>query len=635
MPRDSQSSEDRRLIVRTLQKGDYEAIVDIQRRCFPTLTPWSRKHLKSHLRLFPEGQIGVELDGRLVATSSSMIVELSDYPTLHTYEQLIGDGLLLNHDPDGDTLYGLDIAVDPDFQGLRLARRIYDKRKRLARKYNLRRITFGGRMPGYQDHRDDLSAHEYVDRVVAKELRDPVITAQLSNGFTIREVLPNYIPTDEASCGYGVLMSWNNPDYRPPQGRRPAKIRVASVQYRFRAVNSFEVFSQQVRFFIETASEYRSDFVCFPELLTNQLQGLVPAGRPAKTARRLHEFTDRYIDFFSDMAIRYAVNVIGGSHLMVEDDKLYNVAYLFHRDGRIDRQYKIHITPAEERWWGVAPGHHIQAFDTDRGRIGIVICYDIEFPEVARTLRAQGARVLFVPYNTDIRSGHIRVRTCAQARCIENHIYVVTSGACGNMPLIESSDIHYAQSAILTPSDVHFARDAIAEEATANVEMMLVHDLDLDVLRRTERTGTVRPWIDRRTDLYDVKYKPRKAEKKAEKASKKPRIVPRMPGPIAGAEAPAISSVTGKTTAKAKALAGARPKKVAAKTAAAKKPATKKAGAKKAATKKAGAKKTTAKKPAAKKTTAKKPASKKTAAKKPAAKKPAAKKAGAKKPKTR
>ena len=92
MPRDSQSSEDRRLIVRTLQKGDYEAIVDIQRRCFPTLTPWSRKHLKSHLRLFPEGQIGVELDGRLVATSSSMIVELSDYPTLHTYEQLIGDG---------------------------------------------------------------------------------------------------------------------------------------------------------------------------------------------------------------------------------------------------------------------------------------------------------------------------------------------------------------------------------------------------------------------------------------------------------------------------------------------------------------------------------------------------------------
>lgn len=153
---------------------------------------------------------------------------------------------------------------------------------------------------------------------------------------------------------------------------------------------------------------------------------------------------------------------------------------------------------------GVSPGERIQVFKTDRGKVAIAICYDVEFPELVRVSKAQGAEILFVPYNTDIRSGHLRVRTCAQARAVENHMYVVTAGAIGNLPQVEGADIHYAQSAILTPCDIAFARDGIASEATPNTETMLVHDLDIGVLRKMEVSGTVRTWRDRRTDLYRI-----------------------------------------------------------------------------------------------------------------------------------
>ncbi|MCB9729092.1 MAG: GNAT family N-acetyltransferase [Deltaproteobacteria bacterium] len=497
---------DRRLVIRTLSLDDLDAIQELHRRCFPGMEPWWRRQLSAQIERFPEGQIGIEMDGRLVATSSSLIVHGESWEGAHTYDEASDGGHIGTHADDGDTLYGIDIAVDPEFRGMRLARRIYDARKALARERNLRRIFIAGRMPGFDRHAGQRSAEDYVAAVVQKELRDPVLTAQLSNGFAIVRLLTDYLPEDSESRGYAVLMEWLNPAWLPPEVRSPvaSRARVASVQYQMRHITSFEEFAVQVEFFADTAADYRCDFLLYPELLTNQLLAMVPASRPALAARRLHEFTDRYLELFRRMAIKHAVNIIGGTHLTVDGDTLYNVAYLFHRDGRIDTQRKLHITPSEGHWWGVSPGTRLEVFETDRGPIAILICYDVEFPELARVARARGAEILFVPYNTDIRAAHLRVRSCAQARCIENHVYVVTSGAVGNLPFVEGADIHYARSAVLTPSDIPFARDGIASEATPNVEAMVLHDLDLDLLRRTLRTGTVRPWADRRLDLYDV-----------------------------------------------------------------------------------------------------------------------------------
>jgi predicted amidohydrolase/ribosomal protein S18 acetylase RimI-like enzyme len=507
MPK-SKSTGDERLVVRPLRATDLTAIAQLQARCFPGVASWTEAQFYNHLRLFPEGQIGVELDGELVATSSSMLVDGSAYDEPHTYKAVSDAGNMNTHDPEGDTLYGLDIAVDPAFRGYRLSRRIYDERKALVRARNLRGILVGGRVPQFHEHVDEMSIGEYVRKVVSKEVRDPTITAQLSNGFTIRRVLPGYLPSDRESCGYAVLMEWVNPSYVPLGDRAQAHVvRVASVQYQLRPIASFEDFCHQCEFYMGTSAEYRCDFLVYPELLTTQLQALVPGDRPAVAARRLDEFTQRYIEFFNQAALRYNVNIIGGTHLMVENDQLYNAAYLFRRDGSIERQLKIHITPSEQRWWGVVPGHELKVFETDRGPIAIMICYDIEFPELARIAAARGARIFFVPYNTDIRSAHMRVRSCAQARCIENHVYCVLAGAVGNLPFTEGADIHYAESAILTPCDIPFPRDGIATEATPNVEAVLIHDLDMSTLRRNRRTGIVRPWVDRRTDLYTVRYR--------------------------------------------------------------------------------------------------------------------------------
>jgi predicted amidohydrolase len=285
------------------------------------------------------------------------------------------------------------------------------------------------------------------------------------------------------------------------------KVRVAAAQTAMRPVASFEQFAEQCRFFVASAAAFRSDFVLFPELLTNPLQALVQAGSPPLTARRLSEFTERYVAMFRQLAVEHAVNVVGATHLTVEDGKLYNVAYLFRRDGTIETQHKLHITPSELQFWQVSAGDRVRVFETDAGKLAILICYDVEFPEAARIAAHRGAELLFVPYNTDLRSGYLRVRSCAQARCIENHFYAVLAGPVGNLPGVEGADVHWGQACVLTPSDVGFARDAIAEEATPNVETLIVQDLDLTLLRSTRASGAVRPWFDRRTDLYRVRFR--------------------------------------------------------------------------------------------------------------------------------
>lgn len=498
-----------RLVVRPLRKTDIRAVQELHRRCFPTISPWTQEQLESQINIFPEGQLGVVKDGTLVATSSSLIVNEDDYAGWHSFKEVSEKGYIRNHNPEGDSLYGIDIAVDPGHRGQHYARRLYEARKEIVERRNLRSILIAGRIPGYAAHVGKLTADQYVHQVVRKEIKDPVLTSQLSQGFAIRGVLKDYLPSDTESSGFAVYMEWLNPLHHPKDAAAVRYVRVAAVQYQMRSIKSFEDFAHQCEFFIDTASEYRMDFLLFPELVTNQLLSLVTAERPGLTARRLHEMTPHYLEFFTRMAMKYNVNLIGGSHMTVEGDKLYNVAYLFRRDGSMDKQYKLHITPSESHWWGVSPGNEVRVFDTDRGKIAILICYDVEFPEAARIAAAGGANILFVPFNTDIRSGYMRVRSCAAARCIENGMYAVLAGPVGNLPLVEGADIHYGQACILTPCDVQFARDGIAEEATPNVETMVVQELDLTVLRRSRHTGTVRTFLDRRRDLYTVRWKER------------------------------------------------------------------------------------------------------------------------------
>ncbi len=500
---------EKKIRVRPIALEDYPAVVELQKRCFPGMRPWMTEQFQSQLRVFPKGQLCVEYEGRIVASSSCLMVDFSAYKAWHNWKEIADNGYIRNHDPEGDTLYGIEIMVDPEFRGMKLARRLYEARKDLARELNAQRIIVGGRIPGYGAHADQMSAREYVQKVIDKSLVDPVLTTQISNGFVLKGLIPDYFPADSESRGFATFLEWTNLDYR--REKEPAfltapRARICIVQYQMRKVADFQEFADHCEYFVDVAADYKSDFIVFPELFTTQLLSTVGPLRPGLAARKLSEFTPQYLEFFTRCAIKYNINIVGGSHFTVEEDKLYNIAYLFRRDGTLGKQYKLHITPNETRWWGVNPGRKIQVFDTDRGRVAILICYDIEFPELARIAAARGARILFVPFNTDERYGYLRVRLCAQARCIENIVYVAAAGCVGNLPNVDNADVHYAQSGIYTPSDFPFDRDAVAAECADNIETVLIHDLDLELLARHRDKGTVRTWGARRKDLYRVLY---------------------------------------------------------------------------------------------------------------------------------
>ncbi|MEO1265993.1 MAG: carbon-nitrogen hydrolase family protein, partial [Pseudomonadota bacterium] len=344
--------------------------------------------------------------------------------------------------------------------------------------------------------------------------KDQAIGFHLAQDFEPLGVLKRYDPEDKQSMGHATHMLWRNPRYDENNTVHVSRerlspqevVRVATVQWQMRGIDHKDEFKKQIEYFVDVASDYRSDFIVFPELFTNQLLSLEDRPLPPKEGmERVADYTDWFIEFMSAFAVSYNVNIIGGSHCTRTDEgQIQNVAYVFLRDGSVHAQEKIHPTPSESYWWDVKGGNRVEAINTDCGPIGVLICYDSEFPELARHLADQGAMILFVPFCTDERRGFLRVRYCCHARAIENQMYVALSGVVGNLPNVENMDIHYAESCILTPCDFAFARDGIAADTGPNTETIAFADLRLSDLRAARAEGSVRNFRDRRFDLYRV-----------------------------------------------------------------------------------------------------------------------------------
>ncbi|SCY42778.1 bifunctional GNAT family N-acetyltransferase/carbon-nitrogen hydrolase family protein [Alkaliphilus peptidifermentans] len=504
------SKFEKKIVVRNIEKADFEDIINMQKLCFPNMKPWEIEQLQSHVDIFPEGQFCVEYDGKIIGSSSSLIVNFDEYDDQHTWDEITDKGYITNHDHEGYNLYGIEVMVHPEYRDMKIGRRLYEARKELAQKLNLKSIIIGGRIPNYHKYSKDMTPKEYVKEVINHNIYDPIITFQARNGFILKRINRKYLPDDKASLQYATLMEWNNIDYQPTTKRHfktAFPVRTCVIQYMMKKINSFQEFKNQCEYFVDVASNYKSDFVVFPEIFTTQLLSFLEEDSPSLAIRRLTDYTEDYIQIFTDFAVMYNVNIIGGSHFVEEDGEVYNIAYLFRRDGTIEKQYKLHITPNEKKWWGISPGNEISVFDTDCGKIAILICYDIEFPELSRLVVEKGANIIFTPFCTDERQGYLRVRYCAQARAVENQVYTVIAGTVGNLTQVENMDIQYAQSAIFTPSDFAFPRDGIMGECSPNIEMVVVGDLDLEILRRSRRSGTVTLLKNRRTDLYEIKVK--------------------------------------------------------------------------------------------------------------------------------
>lgn len=519
-----------RLIVRLATLDDIESIRQVVSKVYSPEWSYSAEMIRGQINAFKEGQFVAEFDGEIVGYCATFIVEERFALQEHTWDEITGRGFVTKHNPDGDYLYGMEICVSPEARGMRIGQRFYNERKKLCRFWRLKGIIFAGRLPGLSKRRNkDYTPKEYVQNVIDKKIRDQVLSFQLRQGFEVIRIMKNYLPADKESQGYATLLIWKNPEFEaelPPEETKKLKkpaakkkrdytfvdtIRIGSIQYKQRRVSSFDQFAKYVEYFVDVVADYRGDFVVFPELFTLQLLSIENKKlNPQQAVATLTKYTEPLKKLFNELAIEYNINIIGGSHpTRTEGGKIQNICYVFLRDGSIHEQVKIHPTPNERYWWGMEGGSRVEAIETDCGPIGVLICYDSEFPELSRYLIDQGAKILFVPFCTDERQSYLRVRYCCQARAVENQCYVVMSGNVGNLPGVENMDIQYAQSCILTPCDFPFSRDGIAADTTPNVEMVAFADLRPELLNAARNSGTVQNLKDRRFDLYSVDWKNR------------------------------------------------------------------------------------------------------------------------------
>lgn len=509
-----------RLTVRQAEPNDIPAIEELSNRVYAEtgMEGYSATALRGQLNNFPEGQFVALVNNTVVGYCATFRIAEKTALKPHTWTEITGNGYASRHDPLGDWLYGMEVCVDPDYRGYRIGQRLYNQRKKICKSLNLKGIVFAARIPTLSKriHRFG-SVEAYVEQIRQKKQNDPVLSFQLKNGFEVYGIIPGYMQGDTQSMNYGIHLLWRNPHARSESDsdqkkrygdRLPDTVRIGTVQFMQRRVQSFDEFLENVRYFVDVVADYKGDFVVFPELFTLQLLSIENQEMsPQEAIEALTKYTPRFKDAMREMALRYNINNIGGSHpTRVESGRVENVAYVFLRDGRIFEQPKLHPTPNEEYWWNIEGGDYLHAIDTDCGPIGVLICYDSEFPELGRYLADQGIQILFVPFCTDERQSYLRVRYCCQARAVENQYYVVMSGNVGNLPNVANMDIQYAQSCILTPCDFPFSRDGIACDTTPNVETVAFADLRPETLMVARNSGTVQNLKDRRHDLYHIKW---------------------------------------------------------------------------------------------------------------------------------
>lgn len=505
--------------IRNINREDFEKVASLSAKIYEEANGISIEMLAGQFSRFPEGQFVVEYDKEIIGHCATFIVKEEIAFADHSYSEITGGGFASRHDDEGEYLYGMEVVVDSNYRGLRVGQRLYNARKALCKELNLKGIVFAGRMPNYSKKRKKVkSPEDYIQKVIDNKIKDPVIGFQLKNGFKFIKILKEYLVGDVDSGRNAAFMIWENSNYSPKnkqysvqRGRVNNSVRVVSVQFQVREVNDFAEFSSQIEYFVDVASDYKADFVVFPEYVSIPLSSIDKnKSSSTKNIEKLANLTQDYIDFFQEMAISYNVNIIGGTHpTKNKDGKIINMAYVFLRDGSVHTQAKIHITPSEKYWRNIHSGDHVNVIETDCGTIGVLVCYDSEFPELTRHLTDQGMKILFVPFCTDEKQGYNRVRYCCQARAVENQIYVVMSGTVGNLPNVANMDVNYAESCILTPCDFPFARDGIASTSIPNTEMVVISDLNIESLVSARNSGTVQNLKDRRLDLYRVEWKKR------------------------------------------------------------------------------------------------------------------------------
>ncbi len=288
------------------------------------------------------------------------------------------------------------------------------------------------------------------------------------------------------------------------------RIRLAAVQFGHRPLGSFDEFARQVAADIALARDYDCQLICFPEYLTGCLLTVpLPGGGtragsdPPGTDESLEVWegwTDRYRNLFADLARRHRLWILAGTHLTRTPEGTFaNRAHLFDPDGSLYIQDKLHLTPCETEPWRLTAGDVVYVVEADWGRLAVLICFDMEFPEVGRAAADAGADLLLCPSATDDRAGFWRVRYSCHARAVENQVFVVHAALVGGLPGVRFLEQSYGRAGLLAPCDVPFPADGVLAEGEGPHHLVVVGEVDLELLDRVRRAGSVTPRQWRRT----------------------------------------------------------------------------------------------------------------------------------------
>lgn len=202
------------VIIRNYTKSDFAAMIRLQAACFPPPFPselwWNEEQLENHVTLFPEGALCIELAGEIVGSMTTLCVSFDPKNPKHTWEEITDNGYIRSHNPQGNALYVVDICISPQYRKLQLGKLMMQAMYQIVVALKLERLVGGGRMPGYRQFADQMTAAQYVQSVVKGDLTDPVLTFLLRCGRMPLALVGDYLD-DEESLNYGLLMEWKNP----------------------------------------------------------------------------------------------------------------------------------------------------------------------------------------------------------------------------------------------------------------------------------------------------------------------------------------------------------------------------------------------------------------------------------------
>jgi GNAT superfamily N-acetyltransferase len=202
--------------VREMRLEDCAAIRALQRVAAPYMPSWTLKQLESQRHAFPEGQMVAVCEGQVVGVASSLVLHWDDYSAQPSWRGITAEGHFTTHDANGRTLYGADLVVDSSRRGFGVGRALFQARRRLCRRRNLKRIIATARLPGYRAAREALTPEQYAMRVVWGDIADPAMRFLMAQGFQYCGILHDYLPEDTESGGNAALLAWLNPLYAPP-----------------------------------------------------------------------------------------------------------------------------------------------------------------------------------------------------------------------------------------------------------------------------------------------------------------------------------------------------------------------------------------------------------------------------------